>query len=740
MNQKIKKMVWTALLVAVLAMGQIASGIPSAYADSPNLTAENIAGSSTVMPGKSVVLNIKLFNRGGAYSFTKAELKLVSGNESDIREISEELNQITEIGAGTSEKPKEVSLAFQIDTTGSARGGSKAFELVLTPQTGGASVAPIQVKGELFVDTAGSLPSSTAAKLTPLVEWSYKIKPAGGLAKGSDNSIVLEMRNIGNTDIRNGSCSITLPEGLSVPNGGTTQYIGRISERMTGSASFPIAVSEDIKGGTYSITGRLSGTDEAEENVSFENTFYISIEGKKVGSVKDVTIQNVSLPAAAKTGTDFTMSFSVRNEGKDTAEDLKAAVVMPEGLMNRTNATFVIDALKGGEEKTFSVTMFAKKDADGSYPIQITVNALSGENAGGAAQYASIFVTKESSGSAKTPQLMVDQYNYGGPSVMAGREFSLSLGMINTSDKNLSNIKIAIVSDDGTFVPVGSSNSFFVENVKAGEHITKELRMSSKPAAEQKTSAVTVKMSYEDEGGQAYTAEDTVSIPVMQVTRFVVDQIVPPYECFLDNPASASVQFFNMGKTTLSNLKINAEGDFDITESNSSYVGNMASGASESYSFNFIPRQLGPLEGKVIFTYENMDGIETTYEEPFLFEVTEMPVWEEPEMEEPEKKKSLPWPLIIGGIALVLIVTGIIVWRKVRKARLNKKLEIQDAAFYAAMDLDKETKAAQKAIEETSGPETAAQKAEEETTEPETAAQGEESKGKAKKTKKTGVD
>jgi hypothetical protein len=34
------------------------------------------------------------------------------------------------------------------------------------------------------------------------------------------------------------------------------------------------------------------------------------------------------------------------------------------------------------------------------------------------------------------------------------------------------------------------------------------------------------------------------------------------------------------------------------------------------------------MEGKVIFTYENMNGQQMVYEVPFVFNVMEAPVWE----------------------------------------------------------------------------------------------------------------
>jgi hypothetical protein len=347
----------------------------------------------------------------------------------------------------------------------------------------------------------------------------------------------------------------------------------------------------------------------------------------------------------------------------------------------------VIDSIGGGETQVFSVTMSAREGSNRSYPIKIAVEPLSGSAGSEVIRYASVFASG-SGDSAKTPQLMVDQYSYGGGSVMAGREFFLNLGLYNTSNKQLSNIKVTIESGDGTFVPVDSSNSFFINSIEAGGQIARSIMLSAIPSAEQKTTAITVKMSYEDASGEAYTAEDTISIPVMQVMRLTIDEIVPPYELYVGSPGASTLQFYNMGKTTLNNLMINTEGNFDIMESNSYYVGNMEGGKSDSYTFIFIPRDVGPMEGKVIFTYEDLDGATITHEVPIEFQIRDMPVWQDDWMEMPQEKNT-PWSIIIFGFVVVLGAAGFIVWRKIRKKRLDKKLEIEDAEFYAAMDIDK---------------------------------------------------
>ena len=277
---------------------------------------------------------------------------------------------------------------------------------------------------------------------------------------------------------------------------------------------------------------------------------------------------------------------------------------------------------------------------------------------------------------------MVNDYSYGGSFVQAGTKFPLELSLLNTSKTTLYNIKITVSSSDGSFVPADSSNAFYVEQIGGGETYVKTIMLSAKNDAEQQTTAINVAMSYEDSDNSAFTSEDTISIPVTQKTRLVVDDLVPPFECYVGNVGSASVDFYNMGKTTLSNLRVNAEGNFDIMESNSYYAGNMESGRNDSYSFSFIPREVGPMEGVVTFTYEDAAGNAQFIEVPFTFEAMEMPVWDDPGIyEEPTVEEAIPWSLIIAAIALVVIIVAVIVIRKILKRRKEKALELEDVAF-----------------------------------------------------------
>ncbi|MBR4074102.1 MAG: hypothetical protein IKK22_01635, partial [Firmicutes bacterium] len=425
----------------------------------------------------------------------------------------------------------------------------------------------------------------------------------------------------------------------------------------------------------------LKNSEEGWVDRTYEDVFYISAVGGKSGSAtKNLTISNVTAPAQVETETDFTLAFTVNNLGDLDADHLKIDAEIPGGLLNKTTATFVENKLAAGQSKEYKITLMATNESkDTTYPIKISVSSLEDANASTVMQYTSIYVkSKGGSADVSTPRLMVDTYEYGGGYVKAGDEFTLSIGIVNTSARTLGNVKVT-VDGGSTFVPVGSSNAYFIESVEAKGHHTKALCLRSSASAEQSTATISVRMEYEDMDGDAFSAEDTISIPMVQDTRLEINDVAAPWECYVGSQGSSNVEFYNMGKTTLNNLRVTAEGNFDTMESNSYYVGNMGSGSTDDFSFSFIPREAGPMEGKVIFTFEDASGQEQVIEKTFVFEAMEMPVWDDPMMDVPveEPKPEVPWN-VIAAVAAVAAVIGLVIRKKHKKKKLHEQLEMED--------------------------------------------------------------
>ena len=127
---------------------------------------------------------------------------------------------------------------------------------------------------------------------------------------------------------------------------------------------------------------------------------------------------------------------------------------------------------------------------------------------------------------------------------------------------------------------------------------------------------------------------------------------------------------------------VSVSGNFDQYQNNGDFGGNMASGTDDDYSCYIVPIEEGLVEGIISLQYDDTEGNTVVEEVPFSFEATEfvpddMGEWEEPEPEAP----GIPWKAIIILAVIVLLAAGAIIFRKIRKKRLEKKLAIEDAAY-----------------------------------------------------------
>jgi len=691
-RQRVKK-ITAIMLVVTMVLGVYAFpgaglfsqlGAQVVYA-STDLRAD-VTNAQMLRPGeRGAQITITVRNNNATTAFSFSEVTATG----DLQGVT--VTQITPIAPSTYtiDPNSEINLRMFVDLSHGVQTGIRTFNLIFD----GNVASPV---GPLFLfigDEEAILPPPPEIPDAPRVyrpaaDFSHTLGVISGFSHGSGNVITFHAINRGDTPILNAEFTIELPDGMSVYNMGLTSFVGTHSIGQRVGRTFHIMVHEDVTPGrSYPITIRLTGIDRSNNPINLSNTFFIPVTGEGAGRISDVSITNIEHPLEIYENEDFEMSFSVTNTGSVAMTNLRVYAEMPDGILNRTNTIFIIDRLATGASQSFSITMFSQEHTNRSFPIRLAVDAGSGDSV---SRFTSVFVRADATTDADgvlRPQLMVSNYSYGGSSVLAGSQFPLNLSFVNTSDRRLSNIRITLLSADGKFVPVDASNTLFVSSVEAGGTFSRTIPLRAVPAAAQGTAVITITMTYED-GESLFDAQDMISIPVLQVMRLVVDDIVPPFEVFAHTPGFSSLQFYNMGHTTLNNLMITVEGDFDVMQSNSYFVGNMEGGTSDTFSFSFIPRETGPMEGRVIFTYEDLDGVPIIHEVPFVFQVMEMPVWDDPWREMPVEDNT-PWSLIIFGIAAALIIAGLIAWRYIRKARMNKRLEIEDEEFNTAFDLEK---------------------------------------------------
>lgn len=279
---------------------------------------------------------------------------------------------------------------------------------------------------------------------------------------------------------------------------------------------------------------------------------------------------------------------------------------------------------------------------------------------------------------AAAPNLIIDNYSYGGTSVQAGKTFDLSINFMNTSRAlAVENIVMSLETAEGISI-ANSSNTFYFETLKPRHNITQNITLRATGKGENSSPTIGVNFRYEyiDQNQRMeITRSETIAIPVTQPERFEITEPTLP-EMQVGMESVLSFPYVNKGKGTLYNVAVKIEGNVDALQPVQN-LGNFESGRSGTIDAIFTTTQEGPTPFKIIVTYEDADGNEKKRE--FKYEPTVMAMPEPelpPEMMEPmdpqlEEQSSHNWMWIVGVILIVALGGGFW-WFKKRKKKTNK--------------------------------------------------------------------
>lgn len=300
------------------------------------------------------------------------------------------------------------------------------------------------------------------------------------------------------------------------------------------------------------------------------------------------------------------------------------------------------------------------------------------------------------------PKLIISNYKLNPEMPKAGEAFTIDLTFYNTNgEKAVRNIKISLNGAEAStgangqptggsvFSPVNSSNTFYIPEIYAGDTASKEITLKVVPNAQAQNYAITVNFEYEDRQGNEFTASEIIGIPVVQQAKILYGDVAVA-ESFVGSPTTVGLDFYNTGKDSLTTFMVSVEGDgFQVVDSPRYFVGNFAPGASDHYSVDIIPMQAGPVEGRLLVSYEDSTGKQHTDEQKFQFEATEMAFDESEIQVDPEtgfvidpvsgkpidpttgqpvdQNNLLTNPLLWVGIAVVVLVVTLLLRRRSKK-------------------------------------------------------------------------
>lgn len=296
-----------------------------------------------------------------------------------------------------------------------------------------------------------------------------------------------------------------------------------------------------------------------------------------------------------------------------------------------------------------------------------------------------------------TPSIIVDSFDYGGENIQAASNFDVQLNIKNTSDKlPIDNIVMKVTVPEA-FTLNGSTNTFYFDKMEHGAIQQCVLNLSAKPNAEPISHAIKISFSYETvimKERKQYTAEQEISIPVGQLTRFGIGKVEVPSEIIPGEEADLSISLINRGKTEVYNVAVEITGNIK-QPGQQQFIGNLEGGKQATAEFIVDALEGGPVGGELIITYEdanmNVKELRANWSGEALatdMEMGEFPPDMDAGMDMPppdEAAASQPWYLmmpvwgwVVAGIVLVI---GGAFTIKVIIANHKKKLEGNDEDF-----------------------------------------------------------
>ena len=286
-----------------------------------------------------------------------------------------------------------------------------------------------------------------------------------------------------------------------------------------------------------------------------------------------------------------------------------------------------------------------------------------------------------------SPNLLVRSSSYGDGPVVAGEEFTLSLGVYATAgNEDLSDVIVSLTMPENVSLASGSLSNYI--GSLSPESI-REVTFPVLPSSGFTGTVADITVNLTGIGaisGKTVTGTTSISIPISQPDRFEVGQLQVPSSVVLGETASVSLSYVNKGKNPLSNLEARLSGT-NLGAGGYQYLGNLNAGTEGSVDFDLTPDAAGAVTGTITLSYEDASGEARTITKDFSTTVEEMmydPSITDPTIDEMQPQTTgMPvwgWVLIVAcGAVVVVVVVVVIKRKKKKKAMALAALEAEDS-------------------------------------------------------------
>lgn len=527
---------------------------------------------------------------------------------------------------------------------------------------------------------------------------------------GSEIDLSGTIENIGKQAAK--KIKITVPSGLGVESGIIASFksdgisVNDIAAGKNAEFKVPLVVSKTAKAGLNEIAVQVDFVDSAGESHSVVSKYYITVvQPDAEETTSEVEISNVTQsPSEPKVGDTVTLSFMIQNKGNKTVTDVK---VGPKDLASGTGIEPVtpepevnIGKLTAGEKKSVSLQF---KIANGASEglNQLKLGSTFKDSSGKAQSLeTTVYILNITNSGNSKPKLIVSDSSTDPEELRAGSEFNFTFDLKNThSSKSARNIKVTISQKDNVFSASKGTNSFYIEQIKPGETVTSTMPMKVKADTATGAYELNISVEYEyddmskvDEEAGGVKEENVLRLQAVENARPVIENIaIGSYDVPTVNQAtSVSFEFYNMGKSTLSNVYFTFEGDYQLDTGEKYIQGSMEAGNSEFIEVSLIPLVEGMAKGTIVIHFEDSNGEEVTVNKEMPETYIQGQMMPDPDFNGGDdlpvnggdvvvaKKDIVPlWAFILIQVAIVCVVVPVvrIIIIKMHKRKMEKAEE-----------------------------------------------------------------
>lgn len=275
------------------------------------------------------------------------------------------------------------------------------------------------------------------------------------------------------------------------------------------------------------------------------------------------------------------------------------------------------------------------------------------------------------------PKVLLSGYQVQPAAVQAGQEFTATVTLKNTHEKQpVQNMTVTVSTDSPNLTLLNESNSFFIKKLEKDATVDLVLKFRSDLNTPPQRYTVTLTMDYDNNEATTLSGAGSFAVQIDQPLRVDMD---PPELAATVNAGDTfplNLQVMNLGRGAVYNVRcqVNVPG---LVPSGAAFIGNMQAGTATAQKVDIFvgTRDMGAdksagkyglTQGVVKLIYEDSAGKEYTKDFPVSTTIQEAAIvqTEQPKEEKPQLTGQWWVSAAIGGGVIVVLVILLLARRR----------------------------------------------------------------------------